>query len=342
MNTQEQKQQLSLSLYKELLMRSRSSNGYVRESAIIALEQFPTEKTIESLIERVNDWVPAIRQLARHVLKRICVPETIPFFINKLYELYHLKECNRDNHSKFVDDIEELIIKHSDNAIFYLSSCNSSTALLYAKLLKRREVICLSKLANTCSEHSVAKVRHYSVVLSSKLDNHQRLVLLKHLIEDKSGLVRRDALRSLIKYSPDLSNSMSVKLLYDREKSVREQALLYLNSNEFNCQVEFTKKLTSTSIHQQRVAIWGLTELFVKHAVDNIVPFLDSPYPSVRALAVRACFILAEEKDLERLLKKILTDTSPRVVKECFRLYDRCFFRIEKTHLKKSLAGNLK
>jgi len=327
--------------YSELLAQSNSYNGYMRESAVIELEKFPSEKTINALIERVNDWVPEIRKRAKQVLLRIFKQEVIPCFINNLENIYHLKNCKRDDHSEFINNIEERFIQFGKGALENLELCNSRSALLYSKILKKSRKIEVSALANTCLKHPKVLVRQYAIVLSAKLEAEQKEELLLYCIEDKSGVVRRDALRVLLRNSLCSNYKMCIHLLYDKEKSVRLPALVYLQNNSFNAKEEFREKLMLESVHYQKVAIWGLTEIFEKDSVKLIFPFINSKYPSIRAIAFKALFVLADEDTLDDVFEKAIKDQSPRVVKECLRFYQKCNALIRKECFKEAIREQL-
>lgn len=316
-------QKLNQSQQTELLALSRSYSGYTRESAVIELESYPSEKTIDALIERANDWVPQVRRAAQNVLLRICNDKTVPYFINQLHKIYHLKECKREDHTAFVNNIQQLLLRYNVNALTTLNKCDSVSALLYTRLLKKSGKIDLLQLAHACLEHSHMSVRLYAVSLSSKLEETQGKALQLKGIEDKSGIVRRNALRLLLRHHSESSYRLSLNFLYDKEKSVRSQALFYLKNNGFKCKQAFIEQLSTENLHRQRVAIWGLTELFAKSAVDLIFPSLHSTYPSIRTLALKACFVLCEEDLLEEIVEKMLNDNSSRVMKECSRLYKK-------------------
>lgn len=309
--------------YKELLHQSRSWNGFKREAAIAELENYPSEQTIKALIERANDWVPEVRRRAQSTLIKLCKEKTRPYFINQLDNLYHLNQCSRENHSAFISEIENILMSSKDHKLVQLQLCKSNSALHYAKLLKKNFDLLI--LAKACLAHSNLSLRLYAITLAGKLeDQQQKEALLLRCISDKYGLVRRNSLRLILRLNLDKSFNICLQLLYDKEKSVRSQAVLYLKNKDFNCQQEFEKQLNSESLHQQRVAIWGLTEIFSKGSIDLILPFLESEYPSLRALALKACFVLSKEAILEKVFTKILFDTSPRVLKECSRLYKKC------------------
>jgi len=339
MDKQVTNQQLNEARHIELLALSRSYSGYTREDAVIELQHYPSEKSIDALIERVNDWVPEVRRAAQYILAHICQEDTAQYFISKLNKLTHLRECKRENHSEFVDKIEQELIRHSVIDLTHLNSCNSSSAVIYAKLLKKSNSIDLLTLSKACLKHSHASVRLYAISLSSKLEADDRHAFLLRCIDDSYGAVRRDAFRLLLKLSPESGTDISMKLLYDKEKTVRVHALVHLKNNGLNCTKEFTNQLKSENLHLQRVAIWGLTEIFAKNALGKILPFLDSNYASIRALALKACFVLSEDETLETIFEKMLNDTSPRVIRECSKLYDTSCVRIKNEQFKRIISN---
>ena len=304
----------------KLILESRSYNGYIREAAVCALPAFKNEKVIAVLLERVNDWVPQVRERALHSLRSLFVESCVQYFVTNLKTVYHLKKCGRADHNRFIREVENYLIGYSISLVKNKVLLNSKNSLYLVRILAKSKHLDKRTLVKNCISHGDPIVKEYAVNFLSNIDEESKKSFVLTLLNDKSAKVRRAALRYTCKNYPDVLMSRADYFLLDSHSVVRTEAIFYLQKRHYNCIDVYLKKLGSKELQEQRIAIWGITELFAKDYISEILPYLESPFASTRYLALKACYVLEDEKILENILFKALLDESPKVVKEACRM----------------------
>ncbi|WNO10848.1 hypothetical protein [Teredinibacter sp. KSP-S5-2] len=308
---------------KQLISQSKDSNGYIREAAVKALSCFPSEDTVEALIIRTNDWVPIIRSRAKEILTDMLSESSAIYYAKKLNRFYHLRQCGRSEHSSFVREIEKQLCLFPDALKEALRKSSAESALYSAKLLARAEHFSKKALFDLCLASRYVRVRQFglsSLEQVSEVDGH---ILGKVSILDKSARVRSEAFRQLVRLAENESLQVAKELMFDSHTGVRSAAVFQLKKSGFDCVDVYLKQLNTEMPRKQKIAIWGLMELFSKASLSEVLPKLDSEYPSVRLQALRACYVFAEETDLVSILKRMMMDDSPKIVKECARMLEK-------------------
>jgi len=92
-----------LALFKKrhqhnLILQSQSHNRFILEDALLKMANSHKTCYPPYVIERLNYWVPNIRHTAKHVFNAYLVKKNLFTIIKNLPAIYHLKNCQRDNH----------------------------------------------------------------------------------------------------------------------------------------------------------------------------------------------------------------------------------------------------
>ena len=163
------------------LTLSSHHNGFVREVAVRELSELPSPEALAALLERVNDWVPQVRQLANAGVQRYLVPEHTPALLHALQPLMALAERQRADHRETlaaartvlqgaeVRDavLAAFLVKHGKAARFLfdllLEASDKPTYLLGTALA-------LSRLLPDALKHGLATLDEGRVALQGNLD----------------------------------------------------------------------------------------------------------------------------------------------------------------------------
>lgn len=310
---------------KQLIFQSADSNGYTREAAIRALAYYPSTETVRALVMRANDWVPAIKFCAKEILSNMLSESSAIHYAKNLDRFCHLRECARSKHSGFVTKIETQLCQYPEALIKTLTLDSAKSARISAGLLAKNNDFSKKSLVNLCVDSPHEGVRLYSVLLMAQMPTLDISSLRKLTLSDKSAKVRCEAFRQLALANQVDAGLVAKELIFDVHPRVRSIAIFQLKKGNVDCATAYLTKLCSERPRSQKIAIWGLMEVFSKSNLNEILCKLDSPYPSVRLQALRACYVLEEEKNLVNLLKKMLIDKSPKIVKEGARMLEKSY-----------------
>lgn len=322
---------------QSLIEQSRSYSGYSREAAVVDLWRYPSRESVEALIPRVNDWVNVIQERAKESLIRMLSERSAHHFIFHLDKIFHLLKCYRGDHRLFVEEIVNRLTAFTHQLEAGLNIDNPRSAVICAKLLVKQHAIHRTSLVALIQKSKYARVRIQGLRLLSKDPNAEELELVELFLNDKSSVIRRDALRIIVREKSDNAEALLKSFLLDKHAVVRSFVLFNLKKQNIDCTPFYIRHLSSEDAALQRIAIWGVTELFAKSALEKVKPLLESEYPSVRALAFRSCYVLMDNKELEGLYLKMLRDSSRRVIKECGQAYAKGSFILKPQYIEEIL-----
>src|SRR5690348_1741050 len=94
---------------EDLLATSSHGSGFKRENAVRRLGMLGNPIAIPYLIERVNDWVPQVREAARSALSRLIRAGNGEAFVESLPAIMHLQTCTRDDHTELMQAVEDFL-----------------------------------------------------------------------------------------------------------------------------------------------------------------------------------------------------------------------------------------
>jgi hypothetical protein len=243
----------------------------------------------------------------------------IEAFVKALPELYHLKNCRRDNHDKLIFSIEEYLLSNKNNIYiingvldenpFVARACIS--LIIENNLMEKAEIVKLGLV------HPDLIVRVKVSCLLKGLEKNAQALALRIAIKDRFMPIRREAFLILIEAG--VNDELVKKLLFDRHSSVREIAIKHLVNTGIDVRIIYQKSVSSSRAFIIRCGLWGLGQYKNPEDVLLIKSFLSNPFPSVRKQSLNSLVMLMDD-EANSEIESSLSDESPAVCKEAARL----------------------
>ena len=334
---------------KEFLEMSKHCNGYRREKAVQKLGVIGDPLTIPILIIAVNDWVFQVRKAAREALLKMCSAENIEVFILNLPNIYHLKECNRDKHERFISSIVNYLLQ--DENIQYVKKAihhnNRYVARIAVQLCIENSLIEKQELIIKCLEYKDVIIKNLMVNYLHEFSGDTLELLLEKSMQNSFMPIRREAFQIYLRVMPKKGLKIANNFLFDKNPSIREIAIYNLSKNGIKVEEILLNIIKSNKADTLKIksAILGLAYLNIKKAIPQIEQLCNALFPSIRKVSLQALSKLIDYESKPFLIQGI-NDQSPRVAKESARLLnklkiqlsaDELFDIINKSHYKHTI-----
>lgn len=298
------------------LTLSSHHNGFVREVAVRELSELPSPEALAALLERVNDWVPQVRQLANAGVQRYLVPEHAPALLHALQPLMALAERQRSDHRETlaaartvlqgaeVRDaaLAAFLVKHGKAARFLfdlLLEASDKPTYLLGTALAHREMTVRQMAVSACrslpAEQAVpllqsalatpgASVRVKAIhVLLSLLDDPREM--LRGALLDASPAVRNLARWAAPRWQLDAGEVLAKRLDAALPKSKREWLGVLGLASELEVSLDERWRAAALSSPMASVRLAALASLGDEHLSEQLA-MLDDPVDKVFAKAV--------------------------------------------------------
>ncbi|MGG7671239.1 HEAT repeat domain-containing protein [Pseudomonas sp. WC2] len=290
---------------------SNHSNGFVREVAVRELCSQPSPEALAVLIERLNDWVPQVRDLAAQGLKHYLSSAHTQAWLFALEPLMALAAQSRVDHGQTLSTARAMLqsVDCRDEVYAEFSKRQGKAArYLFTLLLENpenSETLLLRALV-----HRELTVRLMAVTVSQTLPADQSLPLLLEALPHNGGKIRVRVLYALLPLLADPKPVLREALL-DASPGVRNLAIWAALRNDVDAHAVLTERLSQPlpTAKQHWLGVIGLaTELAVELPERWHTPALRSAYVTVRQDATR----LLREDQLPELFEA-LDDPSEKV-----------------------------
>ncbi|MBI3038651.1 hypothetical protein HYY75_06330 [bacterium] len=294
-------------------------NGYLREKGLIYLGREDSPKVLPFLLIRLNDWVPEIRRTADELLRYRLNPSLISDFVDQVEIVDSLKKCRRKDDSSFFEvffktlncpeGIKALFAKFEDsNARVRRGSFK--LGLEITSILPDVEKKCLS------SKDPVIRSWGFQSIPPSGFD----LATLESLTRDSFVPIRRKAIRLLAKSFPEKYEGIYEKALFDRSKSIREDALYNLNKiGVKDVSGKYRIHIVKNILNSELPAILGLGETGEQADCELLIQFAKDFRARVRKVALFSISKLNFSKH-EKLFWTALVDRLPSISRTAARI----------------------
>lgn len=203
------------------LILSRFGNGFVREAALRALVAQPSAEALEALLERLNDWVPQVRQQAAVAVEAYLLPARAELLLQALAPLLALADKQRVDHGQTLARARDVLlapeVRPQVLAAFVGARGKVARWLLALLLESTREPLALLALALA---HDEVTVRQRAVDACAELLPAEARPLLEQAMQTCGASVRVKALRLLWPLLDDPRPALRAALL-DRSAALR-------------------------------------------------------------------------------------------------------------------------
>lgn len=260
-------------------------NGFIREVAVRALRDQPSPEALAALIDRLNDWVPQIRELAAESLNHYLSPSYVQALLFVLEPLMALASRQRADHGPTLMAVRKVLQMaeiHDDVYANFLARQSSPARYLFTLLLEKdadTQTLLRDSLA-----HRELTVRLAAVAACQGLPAAQALPLLREALFRPGAKVRVCVMRALL---PLLENPQPLlrTALLDNSRSIRTLALWLAPKHDIDARAILAERLTQGLPTAKRdwLGILGLAaELDVELEHSWLTAAAGSNYPSVR------------------------------------------------------------
>lgn len=282
----------------------RDYSGYVREAALARCIELGALELLPAIAERLNDWVPQVRQAARSALMTLLPFVPTAQLLALLPVVFRLINASRADHTAWIAQFELAFIRQVDvgdltNAVH---GRDVKVARACFQLLKRQKLLdaaALAALALKSQEDIVLAIE--AIKLCEALPVESRDAQYAIAAKSHFGAVRTLALRALLSSEADSGKDrMAVDALLDVQSSVRAVAMAYLRTRHFDLNGFYRNILREPGLSSKRaqVALVSLANLRATEDLPLIKEFTAATHPSVRKAAYCAWMKIAEgDKD---------------------------------------------
>lgn len=189
----------TLDRHSAWLELSRFGNGFVRQAAVRGLAAQPSADALAALLERLNDWVPQVRQEAAAAVEAYLAPEHAGLLLQTLAPLLALAGKQRADHGTTLARARAVLqmAQVSGEVEGAFGSCRGKAARFVFELLLEsvEDRVALLALA---LRHPEVSVRQMAVDACGELAPEQSLPLLEEVMRRCGASVRVKALRLLL------------------------------------------------------------------------------------------------------------------------------------------------
>jgi HEAT repeat protein len=206
---------------RALVELSRFGNGFVREAAVQRLAGQASTEALLALLERLNDWVPQVRQQAHKAVEQFLVVERVDLLLQTLTPLLALADKQRVDHGDTLLKARVLLslpqLRGQVEQAF--GSCRGRAARFVFDLLLEHCADRPAFLANALMHEDVT-VRQKAVTACADLPTADAVPLLERTLQSSASSLRVQALRGLLSMQDDPREHVQVALL-DGSSAVR-------------------------------------------------------------------------------------------------------------------------
>ncbi|WP_133821170.1 HEAT repeat domain-containing protein [Tahibacter aquaticus] len=306
---------------QQLLQLSGNSSGYVREEAVRRLASLGDSSVLPALIERVNDWVAPVRGIARHAVLQFATSENVATFVQCLPQFKHLLSLGRDDHRRFVGQIETFLREEGRTYVLAgIDSPHSAVARACMKFAIEHRLADDEALARIALSHADALISLNATALLSAPDGRLRPDLLAIALTNRFLPTRRTALRLMLR--GEIEAGRVEPFLFDKHRSIRAIAARHLAALGFDVAGCFREALDHAVGHKLRIALWGVGEYGDAQDIGLLRERLVHPSAAIRRDALVA-YSRRLGMDAQAQVLAALSDSVQSVADEAARIARR-------------------
>lgn len=271
------------------IMLATHCNGFVREVAVRELRDRLSPEALVALIDRLNDWVPQIRDLARECVKNYLSPSHVQALLFAFKSFMALASRHRTDHGPILMAVREVLQApeiHEEVYASFQRRQGKEARYLFTLLLE--SAVDTQKLLGDALAHQELTVRLMAVAATHMLPHAQAIPLLREAILRPSSMVRVCVLRALL---PMLENPRTVlqAALFDSSPSIRSLARWEAPKHNIDARGLVAERQLSVlpTAKQEWLGLLGLAaELGIELEETWLRAATQSSFPAVRRFAM--------------------------------------------------------
>lgn len=312
---------------RALTVALRDYCGYVRQAAIERCIEIGSRENLAGIAERLNDWVPEVRTVARSALLSLVEPDTVPRLLTILPAVQGLSRKSRTDHSDWIGVFGAALMKADSGAVM--------SGVAHADAHVRRA--CFELLIQQPDFDTAALIRGIlqgrtdnvlagrAMELCATLPSGPRQELHALALRSAYPLVRAEALRVALAGGRDVAkDQLALGALLDPKMQPHAVAGAYLAPQGFD-RCQFYRTLLAEGqpdVSQQRIAIVALAALSGQEDATLFRQSAMSPHATVRGAALSALLRAAPE-DKDAIALAALGDSDATVRRIAFAAVTR-------------------
>lgn len=306
----------------DLSLYAADSSGHVREAAVRRCAQVGDPVLLPVVAERLNDWVPEVREAARHALLTMLLAAPVPLLIANLPLIMRLHGgTGRGDSAAWLATFEARLIALLGAGVIAdrARHADIATARVCVGLLQRHRLLDTSLLIGLVLERGDDIVlAHAAVQQIAALPIDQQRIYRTLALRSHFGAVRTAALRGLLAAGDETSDAdraLVIDALTDTQSSARCVAREYLAGRGFDVRTHYRFLLgRHGTAGTAQICIAELAALRDQRDVALVRSFAADGRVAVRLAALAGWFklVAADKDDIARVA---LGDAAPRVRK---------------------------
>ena len=295
----------------------RHYSGYVREAAIRRCIDLAWPESLSLVVDRLNDWVRQVRDLARRALM-ILLPLASPSqIVSVLPDILRLHGAGRGDYSEWLNQFERALIQTVSAAEFVAAAQGTdiNVARACVQILDKHKLIEATALIDLIlSRNDDIVLAQHAAELCAVLPPEQQAEWYRAAAMSHFGSVRTTAIRALLTMENESRMEIALDALSDVQSSVRSVAMSYLALLGLDLRAHFRTMLEQRRdvTKRVRIALFSLASLRNKDDIELVKSFLSSERISIRLAALASWFKL-DEHDKDLIASRALADAAPGV-----------------------------
>lgn len=268
---------------------SHHDNGFVREVAVRALCAEQTPQALQALIERLNDWVPQVRELAKAGIQPYLTGAHVTSLLCALESVVALAARRRVDHAATLEQVCAVLQgaqARREVHLDFLTRQGKTARFLFARLLEADTEP--ATLLRDALAHRELTVRLAAAAACQALPAAQAVPLLVRALPHAAAKVRVCVLRALLPLLDD-PQPLLRQVLLDASPAIRSLARWQAPRYGVDAAAVLAARLAGEMPTTKRdwLGVLGLgAELQVELPLAWWRAALKSRYPSVRFAAV--------------------------------------------------------
>lgn len=335
----------------DLALHAAHYSGYVREAAMRRCAELGQPDLLPVVTERLNDWVPEVRNAARQALSTLLLTAPRPLLLDNLPGMLRLHGGNgRGDSADWLATFEVRLIDVLGGDVI-------ADQARHGDIVTARACIALLQRYRLQDTHALIELildRGDDIVLSldavqliAQLPPRQRHAGHALALRSHFGAVRTQALRGVLAQQDETAEARQAAALHalaDTQSSARYVARDYLAAHGVDVRAHYRQLLARAGTAKTaQICLAELGALRDPHDTELVRSFVVDGRVAVRLAALTAWFKLAPA-DKDHIALLALADPAPRVRKFAAELVRRhgAYIPFEEIARQLDAAGDLR
>lgn len=284
----------------QLVDLSRDYYGFKREDVLVRAAELRSPELLEAILERLNDWVPQVRQAARTALLAL-VPVLPPAAILKtLPVIDRLRLAKRENHVAWIEQYYAMVVDvvGADALVAEAVTGTGDVARSCFNIVSTNSLLDAGQLAQRVLETGadfVTSLAAWRLVAGLKANELGTLANIG--LASPFGAVRTAALRESLHSAGEQADAFAEQALLDPQSSVRSVAMWHLKEKGYPVAQFYADRLAHAVLttRRTRICLSSLAACGTREHVALVKRFAAMPHARTQATAVMSWARLAPD-----------------------------------------------